>query len=105
MILYNVTIKIDPSIELEWLKWMKETHVLDVMRTGLFTSYRISLLDAVDEDETEPCYVFQYTCNNRECLDNYLTNYAPKLRDDVIKIFGDKFFAFRTTMEVLAEGK
>jgi hypothetical protein len=105
MILYNVTVKIDPSIEIKWLQWMKETHVPDVMRTGLFTNYRISLLDAVEEDEAEPCYVFQYTCNSREDLDNYITNYAPKLRDDVMKLFGNQFFAFRTTMEVLAEGK
>jgi hypothetical protein len=99
--LYNVTIKIESSIEQEWLKWMIESHVPDVMNTGFFDSYRICKLDIVDEEDTEPAYVFQYICSSRERLDNYFTNHAPKLRDDVFKKFGNQFFAFRTTMEVI----
>ncbi|MFM2048774.1 MAG: hypothetical protein RI955_1322 [Bacteroidota bacterium] len=105
MILYNVTVKIDPIIENEWLTWMQQTHIPDVMNTGFFDSFRICKLDAIDETENEPTYVFQYTCSSREKLNNYFEHYAPKLRDDVYKAFGDKFFAFRTTMEVLNEAK
>jgi len=36
MILYNVTVKIMKPLEAEWLKWMKEVHIPDVINTGLF---------------------------------------------------------------------
>jgi hypothetical protein len=41
MILYNVTVSIDESVEKEWLQWMKEVHIPDVMNTGLFVSSKI----------------------------------------------------------------
>lgn len=99
--LYNVTVKIEPVIEHQWLKWMKEVHVPDVMNCGLFDSYRICKLDVIDEADNEPTYVFQYTCSSRAKLDEYFANHAPRLRDDVFNKFGNQFFAFRTTMEVI----
>ena len=44
MILYNVTVNIENAVADEWLQWMKEVHVPDVMRTGIFiqnTIFRI----------------------------------------------------------------
>ena len=41
MILYNVTISIDTSVEEDWLQWMKEIHIPDVMNTGLFIDNKI----------------------------------------------------------------
>jgi hypothetical protein len=38
MIVYNVTINLDHDIHDEWVKWMKEKHLHDVMATGMFTS-------------------------------------------------------------------
>ena len=36
MIIYNVTVSIDKEIEKQWLDWMKNTHIPDVMNTALF---------------------------------------------------------------------
>ena len=36
MILYNVTVKVDPEVEDEWVNWMKEVHIPDVLKSGLF---------------------------------------------------------------------
>ena len=36
MILYNVTIKVDHDIHDEWMEWMKQTHIPQVLETGLF---------------------------------------------------------------------
>ena len=41
MFVYNVTVSIDESVREEWLNWMKNVHVPDVMSTGLFTESRI----------------------------------------------------------------
>jgi hypothetical protein len=41
MLLYNVTVGVDKDIETEWLEWMKEKHIPDVMKTGMFESSKI----------------------------------------------------------------
>jgi len=104
MILYNVTTKILPDVHEEWLQWMQTVHVVDVMNTGCFQSYRLSRLDKQDEQEEEFTYVFQYTAATREDLERYVNDFAPALRDDVLKKYKDKFIAFRTVMELVSEG-
>ena len=100
MLIYNVTNKVDPAIAQEWLDWMKTSHVPDVMRTGLFSNYRICRLDQVEED-AEPTFVIQYHCESREKLALYLEQHAPALREEVIAKYGNRFVAFRTIMEVV----
>jgi hypothetical protein len=36
MIVYNVTVKVNTEVHDEWFAWMKETHIPEVMKTGLF---------------------------------------------------------------------
>jgi hypothetical protein len=50
MILYNVTVSIDPSIHEEWLEWMKAKHIPDVMSTGCFVEARISRVHGEEEN-------------------------------------------------------
>lgn len=40
MIIYNVTIKVSHDIALEWVNWMKQEHIPDLLLTGLFVDYR-----------------------------------------------------------------
>ena len=37
MIVYNVTSKVTWAIHDEWLQWMKEEHIPEVVATGCFT--------------------------------------------------------------------
>lgn len=36
MILYNVTVAIDKKVEKQWVEWMKEVHIPEVMETNQF---------------------------------------------------------------------
>jgi len=40
MIVYNVTIKVDPQIEKDWIKWQKSENIPEIMATGLFSEYK-----------------------------------------------------------------
>ena len=44
MILYNITVNIDKTSETEWLQWMKEVHMLEVMATGMFVESKIFMV-------------------------------------------------------------
>jgi len=41
MFIYNVTIKVDHSIAIEWLEWLKSVHIPEVIATGCFTEAKV----------------------------------------------------------------
>jgi hypothetical protein len=101
MIIYNVTVNVDDTIAEEWLKWMKEKHLNDVLNTGMFEQASLSRLLTRQEDETGVTYVVQYMAKDMAHYERYRDEFAPSLQADGKNRFGDKFIAFRTLMESL----
>lgn len=99
MILYNVTVNIDFSVEEEWKVWMKNEHIPKVLSTGAFVSNKMyKLLNEVPE-ATGTTYSIQYMCESIDKLDNYIENMAPALVKEHVDLFGNKHVAFRSVLE------
>lgn len=58
MYIYNVTVNIDDSIKEDWIRWMQQTHIPEVIASGCFTSHRICKLMNVEDQGTT--YAIQY---------------------------------------------
>ncbi|MFA6275211.1 MAG: DUF4286 family protein [Pedobacter sp.] len=100
MLLYNVTIIIEDAAAEEWLQWMLEIHIPEVMATGKFVSNRLlKVLDSPNEGIT---YCIQYVAETVQDYDDYQQNYAPALTADLQRKFENRFVAFRTLMEFIA---
>ena len=102
MIVYNVTSNIDTSVETQWLKWMQEKHIPELLATGKFTSARLVKV-LVEEEMGGVTYAVQYTTDSKETLQRYYNEDAPKLRAEALALFGDKVLAFRTELEFVSE--
>ena len=102
MILYNVTSNIDTSIQNQWLKWMQENHIPELLATVKFTSARLVKV-LVEEEMGGVTYAVQYTTDSKETLQRYYDEDAPKLRAEALALFGDKVLAFRTELEFVSE--
>jgi hypothetical protein len=100
MIIYNVTVNIDNSVKDEWLRWMQQKHIPDVMATSMFVENRILRLIG-DEDTGGTTYAIQYTAKNMNDYLRYKDEFAPALQKDALTLFGDKFTAFRTLLETV----
>ena len=100
MIVYNISMKVETTIEQEWLAWQRNDHIPEVMRTGLFTDFKFYRL-LEQEDPNAAVYVVQYFCSSLENYNSYVERYAPSFRDKVINKWGDRFIAFRTIMELV----
>ena len=74
MILYNVTINIDSNVHDEWLKWMKEVHIPDVLATGMFVETKIARILA--EEEGGMAYSIQYFARNMDDYDRYQKSFT-----------------------------
>jgi hypothetical protein len=100
MIIYNVTIKVHESIKTEWLQWLKDEHIPDLIKTGCFTHAVILRLMEVDETEG-PTYAVQYHAESKGLYNNYIENHAGEMRQKSFEKWGDKFIAFRSVMQVV----
>ncbi len=100
MIVYNVTIKVDNEVADTWVSWMKSEHMPELMSTGLFIDCRLCRL--LEQDEAEGVtYTAQYSLAAMDQYNDYIEIHAEKMRDKSFKLFGGKFAAFRTVMEVI----
>lgn len=100
MIIYNVTTKVDNSIATDWLQWMKETHIPEVIATGCFSKYHIMRLIEVD-DTDGPTYAIQYTAESKALYNRYISEFAPELRQKTLQQWGNKVIAFRSVLQMV----
>ena len=101
MIVYNVTVNIDESIVDDWLTWMQEIHIPEVMNTGIFLKSQINRV--ITQDDTGSTFAIAYTCHSMKDLHQYQINFATELQQQHVARYGDKAVAFRTLMEVIQE--
>ena len=101
MIIYNVTINVEDDIHDDWLKWMKNTHIPDVMQTGYFLEYKMCRVLSIQEDETGNTYAIQYTSSSMDDLNEYQEKHATRLQEEHTTRYKGKFVAFRTLLEVV----
>ena len=99
-IIYNVTIKVEASISAEWLNWMIDIHIPEVMLTGCFLEYKMARLLELD-DRDGPTFAVQYSADSKADYNRYIENYSSRLRMKSFEKWGEKFIAFRTVMEVV----
>lgn len=100
MLLYNVTVKIERSLASDWLSWMKEVHIPDVMMTNQFIEFRLfRILGDIEDDGMT--YAVQYLCESIEKFRHYQDNFAKKLQAEHSQRYENKYVAFRTLMEMV----
>lgn len=102
MIIYNVTTNIHESVHEQWLQWMQQKHIPEVLATGKFSSARIVRV-LIEEEMGGTTYSVQYTTDSKKTLEKYYQEDAPKLRDEALQLFGDKMLSFRTELELISE--
>ena len=101
-ILYNVTINIDHDCHEEWVNWMKDVHLPDVMSTGKFIRYQFQRI-LEGQNETGVTYAIQYIAPNLKSYEEYIEKHAESLRAKFTNKYNGKFGAFRTLMEIIDE--
>lgn len=100
MYIYNVTINIEEEVHNKWLNWMQKKHIPDMLKTGKFSKAKMSRV-VIEEEMGGITYSVQYTTDSKETLEKYYKENAAQLRDEGTSLFGGKFVAFRTELDVI----
>ncbi len=101
MIVYNVTSKVAWPIHTEWVKWMKQEHIPEVVATGCFTNAQLLHLLETEEDEEGATYTAQYFAETKEQQEQYIEQFSATLREKAFAKWGNLFISFRSIMEVV----
>lgn len=99
MIIYNVTLSINPELEKEVIKWLKEVHIPEVMETQLFISYKMFKIVEDPIKREHNSYAVQYELANWENFQTYTDEHADRLRNETLQKYGENVLAFRTFLE------
>ena len=99
MILYNITVNIDHDIHQEWLIWMKDIHIPDVLSTGLFIENKIAKIHA--EEDGGLSYSIQYLLKSWEDYNLYQSKFATNLQKKHLNKYVNKSVSFRTVLEII----
>lgn len=100
MILYNITINIDNTMAGEWLEWMQQQHIPEVMATGYFLKNQLCrLLNEVDNGGVT--YAVQFYTRNMQDLEEYQRDYAPALQAKYDKRYEGRSVSFQSMLEVV----
>jgi len=99
MYIYNITINIEKSIEEDWLRWMQEKHIPEMLNTGKF--FEAKMCQVLVEEDQGVTYSIQYTTDSKETLEKYYQENAAQLRQEGLVLFKEKFVAFRTELKVI----
>ena len=100
MIIYNITTKVHNSIALEWLQWLKEIHVKEVMESNCFTEFKIVKLLEIDETDG-PTFAVQFAAESKGLYNRYIEKFAGEMRKQSFDKWGDKFISIRTVMQIV----
>ena len=97
MMIYQVKIRIDKEIEQEWLQWMQEVHVPDMISTGLIKSCQI----LKPLENISSTYFFNYYFDSETDFEEYEKIHAPALRAHPKEMFPNKFEASRQLFSIV----
>jgi Domain of unknown function (DUF4286) len=98
MIIYNTTVKIERKVHREWLSWMKEVHIPDILACDEVSDYRIYRLLMADPDNEET-YAFQLFFPDLQALQAYLSADGILHQRIFSDRYRDRYVAFSTVME------
>jgi hypothetical protein len=101
MYIYNVTITLEAEIEAQWLDWMQQEHIPQMINTGKFLGALMTKV-ITDQDLGGPTYSVQYRCTSKAILQSYYREDAENMRAQSAP-FAGKFIAFRTELDVIQE--
>lgn len=97
-IMYEVTATItDPSITDDWIRWIAEQHINDILQAGATHGRLVRL------DDPRNTFVVQYEFPSRQAYEHYQAAHAPRLRAESARRFEPAQVSYtRRSGEILA---
>ena len=101
MVLYNVTVSVTEECANDWVKYMMEEHIPDVLGTGYFRDFRLCHVQG--EAEGGVTFAVQYMARSAEAFQTYQRS-APRPSGGSPGQMGQQSRGFPHLLPLIAEG-
>lgn len=102
MYLYNITFNIDEKIHQNWLQWVQEKHIPEVLEKATFKSAKLIQV-MLEEEMGGITYSVQYQVESKQLLDSFLNDSTYNLFAEMTRLFPNQFVSFSTELQVINE--
>lgn len=102
MYIYNVTTNVEADTAQEWLAYMRETHIPEMIATGCFTGAKLTRV-MIQEEMGGKTFSIQYAVTDKETFKGYYVAYAADMNSRLDQKFKGKYVTFQTELEVLGD--
>jgi quinol monooxygenase YgiN len=96
VILYEVRIAVDRELSEAYRSWL-EAHIHEILA---LPGFEYAELLREEGSAERAVFVTHYWLRDRDALEGYLRDHAPRLRADGLQRFGDRFSAERRVLEL-----
>ncbi|MDO6737580.1 DUF4286 family protein [Wenyingzhuangia sp. 2_MG-2023] len=103
MYIYNVTTNVTEDVVKDWLLWMKEVYIPEMMATGKFTGAKMSRV-MIQEEMGGKTFSVQYAVKSKALFKAFYLEDVGRMNAKMMtKFSSEKVISFQTEMEVLGD--
>jgi len=100
MFVYNLTVKVDNIVLHNWIQWLREEYIPEIMATNLFAETRFfKLLEPHDSEAST--FILQCATDSKDKYDEYITDHSNILAQKAFERWGHNFVSFETFMQTV----
>jgi len=96
-VVYEVNVEVDAAAHDEYRTWLQD-HIDEMLALPGFKGAKVFDVLEPPASAGRVGLSVQYLLQDRESLDGYLRDHAPRMRADGVARFGDRFVATRRVM-------
>ncbi|MCU0468099.1 MAG: DUF4286 family protein [Arcicella sp.] len=100
MLIHNITYNIDKSLETDFLNWMREVHIPNVMKTGFPKTFKVMRL-LTEIDNGGSTFSVQYNFDSIDGFEVFENEYFDDLNAAVDKRYRGKYVFFASLLNEL----
>lgn len=101
MIIYRVSVTVHRAIEAEWLAWVMDNQIPEVMKGGYFGSFKLGKVVEPVERRGATVYDIEFICPSMEHLRDYRREAMPAVERSLSDRYRGRVSVVRTVLEVI----
>ncbi len=102
MVIYNVTTHVEPSVLEDWLMWMRQNHLPELLATDIFKEIKIFKV-VNEQDQGGVSYAIQHIFDSEEKLKHFVKELGPVARKKSEERYGNRILYFETELHLIEE--
>lgn len=97
--LYNVTMQVNKQMENQYMEWLQQLYIPEVMDSGFFTKYQ--LLKIISDAPEDTTYAVQFITPSIEKFQEFENQFLDRMLGFIVEIWNNEVLYFTTSMEIV----